>query len=133
MRLFELGEERGFRVAASGCNAHDPEWLYDMVWLRLTNDNKLLTQQAMVLESEWNYGKFYEAAEVNIDFQKLVQARADARVWLFAVPNAGILSEHIANCRKQVETFSGTVPGDCYLFFGLAWEDNSFKHEVYTA
>jgi hypothetical protein len=131
--LCALGRQRGYRVAASGCAADDPEWLYDMVWLTLSDDNRRLIRQTMVMESEWQWPSNSEAAEVDLDFQKLVQAKADVRVWIFATPNDEIRLRHIANCKKQIEEFTGTSPKDEYLFISLIWDGEKSEIEPYQA
>jgi hypothetical protein len=120
-------------VAASGCDAHDPEWLYDMVWCSLTSDDKLLMHQALALESEWKFGTIAQVAEVDPDFQKLVQSRADLRVWLCAMPNQALGLKKIENCKTQVEKFTQSCLDDEYLFVTLVWENYSYQIESYRA
>jgi hypothetical protein len=67
----------------------------------------------MVLESELRRN-VKEADAVDGDFHKLVQARADVRVWISTSPGRARL--HIDNCKKQIQEFDGTQPGDCYIF-----------------
>ena len=93
LRLHEMGRSSGFTVLASGFPADrtnwkaGPEWLYDMVWVAYeteptTPPQKMvvhfLTRQAMVMECEMRQGRpSREDRDVDEDFQKLVQARAD--------------------------------------------------------
>lgn len=129
--LCKLGKELGYRVAASGCDADDGEWLYGMVWFNLSEDDKLLTHQAVVMESEWKWSSYEQAAEVDLDFQKLIQARADVRVWICAMPNEHFAKEKIKNCKEQIEKFTQAMPDDHYLFVVLGWENHSHIVERY--
>ncbi len=112
----ELGKSLGYEVAAAGCRGADEgEWLYDLVWYVM--DSGLIIQQPMVLESEWKHGVLFdEISEVDGDFQKLVQARADVRVWVSTAPDNATAQTHIANCKEQVRRFEGTMKGDTYIF-----------------
>lgn len=131
--LCELGHSLGYRVAASGCDADDVEWLYDMVWLTLSDDCKVLYSQAMVMECEWKWSTYAQADEIDLDFQKLVQGRSDVRVWICAVPDEESGLKKIANCREQVEKFTMSIFDDAYLFVILAWKEKSYKIEKYSA
>jgi hypothetical protein len=85
-------------------------------------DNGMMTRQIMVLESEWKHGVLVsQNAEVDGDFQKLVQARAEVRVWISSSHNPALAQQHLANCKKQVQLFSGSLPGDTYLFIINDW------------
>ncbi|MGH7949076.1 MAG: hypothetical protein ACREQF_07630 [Candidatus Binataceae bacterium] len=129
----DLGRELGFQVAAAGYRGADQgEWLYDMVWYVL--EDGLMVRQALVLESEWKHGvPVGQSVEVDDDFQKLVQARADVRVWISTSPNPQMARQHITNCKTQVAKFSGTVPGDTYLFIIADWTSASTIVERFEA
>jgi hypothetical protein len=130
-RLRDLARILGFQVSASGCAADDREWLYDMVWFTRRRDG-LFAHQAMVMESEWRNGvKVTQSAEVDSDFEKLVQARADVHVWICTVPNPDKAREHIQNCKRQIAAFSGTMPDDHYLFVILRYLDDDFEIEAF--
>jgi len=125
-RLSELGKGLGFTVLANDCGTDSCEWLYDMVWAAYESEPTtpaqktvahFLTRQAMVMELEWRQGRpSREDRDVDEDFQKLVQARADVRVWMSRVSTRPSAEEHIQSCRKQIQAFSGTLPSDQYLF-----------------
>jgi hypothetical protein len=127
----DLGKTLGYQVAAAGYRCADEgEWLYDMVWF--TTDAGMFIQQAMVLESEWGPGgRVQHAAEVDDDFQKLVQARADVRVWISACPNPEMTQLHIANCKHQARLFAGSVPGDAYVFIVYDWTTATIEFEQF--
>lgn len=116
-----LGKQLGYQVAASGYSGADEgEWLYDMVWF--TSREGLLRQQAMVLESEFKPGgSVLQAAAVDGDFMKLVQARAEVRVWFALIPNPELAAQHIKNCKSQASAFEGAVHGDTYVLIVFDW------------
>ncbi len=113
----DLGRELRYYVAASGYpGAGQGEWLYDMVWL-VDKPNGFMLRQTMVLESESLRGtRVADAARLDDDFLKLVQARADVRIWITACPNEDTASLHIKNCQDQACLFASSEDGDVYLF-----------------
>ena len=121
----DLGKQLGYHVAASGYPlADDREWLYDMCWYTVLG-NGVFSQLAMVLESELKPGgSVANASEIDGDFQKLVQARAEVRVWVALVPNPEMTARHIENCKNQARAFAGAMPGDIYVFIIYDWTTN---------
>jgi hypothetical protein len=120
-----------FKVAASRCDADEGEWLYDMVWYRNSRDG-YYEEQGAVIECEWRNGiPVASSDEVDGDFQKLVQARADLRIWICTIPNLELAKRHIANCIAQIQRFRGTVRGDSYLFVILIWSHDEYYIERY--
>lgn len=124
IKLFfgDLGRQQGFRIAAAGyVHADEGEWLYDMVWYEQDSAG-LMSRLPMVLESEWKFGVLVDKnVEVDGDFQKLVQARADVRVWVSSSPNSDMAKLHIENCKKQARLFLGGLSGDIYVFIIHEW------------
>jgi len=128
--LGALGHELGFEVACHTSDyqrATEGECLYDMTWYILDKTKfmdktkGMLIRQPMVLESEWK-----PDPTMDIDFQKLVQARADVRVWLFTAANAQEIDNYIARCRDQAQSFAGRQPGDRYVFTGFDFQKKVF-------
>lgn len=108
MRVFdELGRSLGYEVEIG--------WLYDMTWY--VEEERVMSDLPMILECEWDHGPRHRD-EVDSDFQKLVQARADVRVWISASPKP---ASHIENCERQIRLFSGSLPGDRYIFAVYDW------------
>lgn len=104
MDIFEqLGRALGHEVASG--------WLYDLSWYteQTYERGKFLTHMAMALESELNK----RHPDIDGDFQKLIQARADIRVWVSTCSDARL---HIDDCKQQIQMFYGTLPGDQYVF-----------------
>ena len=122
--LGDLGHQLRFEVACSKSNyprADGGEWLYDMTWYVLDKTKGgVLMRQPMVLESEW------EIKNRDDDFQKVVQARADVRVWVFTASDAQDIRNYIARCRDQAQSFAGRQPGDRYVFAGFDWQKRAF-------
>lgn len=114
--LCQLGHDRNFLVATSGCTAaNHGEWLYDAVWYELKDG--YLTRQALVAEYELQS----PVLPVDDHFQKLVQARADIRLWISCPKNEEIAKEHLVNCNRQARTFPGAMPADTYNFVTADW------------
>ena len=127
--LEDLGHELGFEVCASGCQrAEEGEWLYDMSWYTLDRSKGgTLVAQPMVLESEWS-----PDPTVDGDFQKLVQARADVRVWIFTAADFDAVESYIGRCRDQAKSFVGTQRGDRYVCAGYDWRDKRLTVRVFA-
>lgn len=98
----ELGSRLGYD---SG-----PGWLYDVCWSTedSVENGKMMSRIPMALESELDPDHHLDG-----DFQKLVQARADVRVWIANCPDARL---SIDACKEQIRLFAETRPGDQYVF-----------------
>ena len=117
--MANLGNARGFKVCASGCqNTEDGEWLYDMTWYEMDAAGNF-SRQPMVLESE-----YFPDSHMDGDFHKLVQARAEIRVWVFIAANSLEVDAYIERCKEQAQRFIGSVPGDNYVCMGFNWADS---------
>jgi len=120
-----LGGIFGYKVAF--------RWLYDIIWckeesqfpdIKETTD-KVLTLVPMVLECELN--KWHP--DVDGDFQKLLLARAEVRVWITSCKDA---KRHIDLCKNQISRFPGTS-GDHYVFAVYDQKDGKPIIEHYVA
>jgi len=114
-----LGHSLGYFV--NTCGAHYPdtdggEWLYDMLWSHTEEDGDY--EQFMVLESEL---ETTDTGAVDDDFLKLVQARADVRVYIAVCNNRETAHQLIGNCKRAASAFRGAVPGDAYVFAVWDW------------
>lgn len=128
-----LGIDLGYKVAAHGFpDSHFGEWLYDIAWFVL-GDAEIMIRQPVVIESEWAPGgSVKSASEVDGDFQKLVQARADVRVWLALLPNTEIMKIHVENCKRQARMFAGSTSDDLYVFILYNWTTRLTSIEKFT-
>lgn len=118
-----IGQAYGFQVGAKGYLGRDyGEWLYDMTWVEMYDD--WLLSSPVVIESEWKYHyAIKDQHRVDHDFQKLVQARADVRVWVSSAPNPDIALKHIEACEQQARMYAGAQAGDTYLFVINVWSN----------
>jgi hypothetical protein len=115
----DLARGYGFDVTVSGVEgAYGGEWLYDLAWH--AQSEGFYRRQTLVLESEMRLGKVAESAQIDGDFHKLVQARADIRVWAAALNTPDLLAKHLENCKRQIDVFSQGETGD-YLFVLFDW------------
>lgn len=126
----DLGLQLDYRVATSGVAAQRGEWLYDLVWYH--GSDTWYRRQGLVLETEMRPGASVKnASYVDVDFHKLIQARADIRVWLGAIPNTSMVEEHMKNCERQIVEFEQSMPGDFYMFILFDWSINKTVVQTY--
>jgi hypothetical protein len=125
-----LARPYGFKVTAGRTSeAHGGEWLYDLTWYE--ESDGFYRRQIMVLESEMHLGTIADCDRVDVDFHKLVQARAEIRVWVAALPSAALLSGHLENCKRQIVNFSQGEADDFYLFVLFDWSSGTTVVEGY--
>jgi hypothetical protein len=111
--FYKLGKSLGYRVATTTRNRKqlgaDAEqgWSYDLVWL-LPEDEKegYTTCVPLALECELN------PLQNDDDFLKLVQGRAEVRVWVARDHNH---AEHIKVCKEQIRRFTCSQSEDTYV------------------
>lgn len=103
-----IGKSREYDVAAHGGDASHGEWLYDLCWFE--NRDGFFIRQSLVLETEQSPDRCIDA-----DFHKLVQARAEVRVWIAKVHHSKV-AQHVAVHKEQIRRFAGTSPDDVYVF-----------------
>jgi hypothetical protein len=117
-----VGDNLGFEVCST---AHNCEWLYDLCWCE-KDDNGQVLNMPLAMECEWHTGFDHLLG----DFQKLLVARADHRVFL-----CGQEPEDWADCVgqliEQVCSYGGTRIGDRYLFG--SWTEDGWKFQQYIA
>jgi len=70
---------------------------------------------------------------IDDDFLKLVIGRGEIRVWLSCASDPESAKQHIADCKEQVRRFTGTLPGDVYVFIIFDWAEKGVKIERFTA
>lgn len=113
--LCEIGRERNYHVGARGVGFG--EWLYDVTWLDY--DSEHLLSVPLVAEIEWSK----EPDEIDHDFQKLLVARADLKLMIFAGPpprTEAIFDRMV----RQIEAFrSPPDRDDTWLIGAVEWDD----------
>ena len=126
-RLCILGKKYSYQVCARDCdNTDNGEWLYDMCWTK--NEGDFFIESSLAFESEWDNW------DLDSDFQKLIQARSNHRVWLFKLKGTSENFNAVINkCVKQIQLFKGTLKGDRYLFLGWNESLSEFNKRLYIA
>ena len=118
--LTKEGTRQGCSVHAAGVRSADPEWLYDLCWLKYDRKN-FLRRMTLVLECEWH------PRGVEDDFLKLVVARAEHRVIVFTPYARASAIESASALMKNAHRFQGSRVGDRYLF-GY-WDEERFRFQ----
>lgn len=102
-------------------------WLYDLCWSQMTRNESAsgyLVRLPLVVECEWT-----PSPEMDGDFQKLVQARAEHRLWVFRADTAEDVASYFTACREQIAQFKGSLVGDRYLFAGIDRTSKEFRFD----
>lgn len=124
-RICKIGKERGYEVRASSSEeAHSGEWLYDVVWRKISG-NKFV-DVGLVLESEW------KRSGIDKDFQKLILARAELRCMIFYTASKQSAKREIEELINLVVEFSRSQTGDKYLFCAWLVDEECFYFRDYT-
>lgn len=77
--LTDLGIEKKWNVACSSIpGVKSGEWLWDLIWYSTHSDHTLDCIE-LAVECEWNP----DLAELRLDFEKLLVARAERRLFIF--------------------------------------------------
>jgi hypothetical protein len=117
-----VGEKLGFAVCST---EHNCEWVYDLCWREFDEDG-LVLNVPLAMECEWHRGY----SELLDDFQKLLVARADHRVFL-CEQESGDWADCVAQLIKQICCYGGTKNGDRYLFG--SWTSDGWQFQQYIA
>jgi len=128
-RIGSIGARLDFKVYSTACKFEkNGEWLFDMTWVKERRDGSLF-RIPLVLACEWTPTR----ARLSDDFEKLIAARADHRVFVF-------WSRTLATARREtdglVERVAGADlanPGDRYLFACWTDESDRFETTLYVA
>jgi len=120
-----LGKDRSYWVYCSGCSPSDGgEWLFDLCWLEYDGD--ILLSVPLIMECEWT------PSEADDDFQKLIVAKADHRVMVFAVPTGKNRDEKFSSLLLHVNANKHSLGTDRYLLSCWDNENRGFDHRVYS-
>lgn len=121
--LYKIGKEQRYCICTSlNGKADYGEWLYDLCWLKVTNDNCdkddwEISSIPLAMESEWQPGLAIEE-----DFDKLVQSRAALRLMIFQSYSKN--DEILRRLSKRITAFHQSQPEDQYLI-AIVDQDNS--------
>ena len=129
-RICQLSKEPEWKCGACArgqpTGAEYKEWLYDICWY--VEDEECLTHLPLVAECERG-----PDGSCDSDFQKLLQARADHRLWIFQVATVEAAEDMFKGCRSNVKRFRSSQPGDRYLFAALVLaETASLRFDLYV-
>ena len=123
--LCSLGKKNKYHVYADSRFVdeqyrHGGEWLYDTIWCDYEGD--FLKSVPLAAECEW--GAF---GNIKDDFEKLIQARAAVRVFVFDGGYCENGAEALANklC-DWVGAFEGRQKGDTYLLAGYEKDESAW-------
>ena len=120
LELAKRGKSYGFYVCGSKCEDYGRgEWLYDLVWLKVGNGTKVITDVSLIFESEWSTNQTY----IDNDFQKLLLGRAQHRMMVFEQKHdVGPVFERL---KDQVRNFARSQSGDRYLLLGWQYQNGT--------
>ena len=130
-RIRKIGQSHRHTVCANGCSElvidqDKSEWVFDLTWQKKDAEG-FLAGLALAMESEWTHDRDGDA-----DFEKLIQCRADLRLWIIHDKNEDSLRDHFDKCINMIRRFEGSQPGDRYLFAGHSNEDAKFFFQRYV-
>jgi hypothetical protein len=92
------------------------EWLYDMTWYDSHDEKgKDIKTIHLILESEWNWG----FGELSYDFYKLLQGRAEHRVFIFQSKD---IEDTMSKFEAIIEKSYISKNGDRFILAG--WNDD---------
>jgi hypothetical protein len=129
-RLCQLAASHSAQVCASGCaGAYWPEWLYDVVWLRVDEAplSTMILDSPFVAEIEWS-----RDGAVRDDFQKLLLSRADTRLMIFQAWDEARVHTLVDALVEQVKAYARTQDQDRYLFAGYGSHTRCFYYREYV-
>jgi hypothetical protein len=126
-KFSEYGSSLGYEVMVSKTERNKSEWLFDMVWFASKNGH--IDHVYLVLESEFE-PRIYNIIE---DFNKLLVARAEVRVMIFARRKTYQVEETFRDIEERIKSFSQTMRGDTYFLYGLSWSDGAFHEQIIRA
>ena len=97
-------------------DAKQKEWIYDLCAIEKNEKGHLLSVK-LVLESEWSNNR----KERQWDFQKLLIARAELRVFVTQARTAAAATAALEQCQAEVVQSSVSLRGDRFIV--CIWEN----------
>ena len=129
-RLCRLATDHRAYVCANRCGkASYPEWLYDVVWLRVDAGplTTMILDSPFVAEIEWS-----RDGAVRDDFQKLLLSRADTRLIVFQAWDEWRVQKMMDELVEQVKAYKRSQDSDRYLLAGYGSHTRHFYYREYV-
>lgn len=104
-------------------------WLYDFYWSAselLEGGNWTFRRMVLVAEIEWKTPLW----QLQLDFEKLLQARSDYRLFVFEQENREMYAQAIAMLEACITNFEQSDKTDSYLLSCYVSNEQKFDHRV---
>lgn len=124
--LCNLAKNNLYEVSSNQCDgATWGEWLYDMTWYKEDQYGNMISMP-LILECEWN-----PDIPIDPDFQKLIQSRAERRIYIFEQSENCKIKQKIDRHKQEISKFNYSHAGDRYLFAGIGWKPRDFTFDLF--
>lgn len=121
-----LASEFGSDVCANDVpGAKHGEWVFDVTWCG-EHEGKL-QRLALAFELEWSPEPGGPS-----EFAKLVQSRAEQRVFVFGADQHDDVRAQFASCIAHVHRYDGSQDGDRYLLAGIDSVSREYTFQRYV-
>ena len=132
-KLRKIGQNKnlGCEVYANNVEkANGAEWLYDLIWLEYRcKPDRSLRRAHLVAEIEWSN----QDAEIEHDFEKLLLARASARLMIFGGWDECGTKKRLNWMTKKIGEFKPSCDEDAWLLAACEGSDNEgWSFRVFT-
>jgi len=121
LSLSKLNEQNS-KIACSRLSEEEKdcgEWLYDYVEYEENNDSNSLKNIILVAESEWqHYRQENYFSDLKFDFEKLLVAKSDYRLFVFENNTMDEVKENIEKLKEIIKNFDKKQIGERFLFAG---------------
>lgn len=97
------------------------EWLLDLIWYRMTDDDKNLREIVLAMESEWSHYTW----DVKYDFEKLLVVRASIKILIAENYHGDVLSM----VEGELKSYADSTIGETYLV--ALYKDGEFNYHCY--
>ena len=118
-----LGERLNFEICASGMPKREkwwPEWLFDLAWY--LGDGQMISLP-LIMESEWAR----DDESLRVDFEKLLVAKAQLKLFIFQAKAEQRRDEVIARCIEGIRKFGCFDATEIYIFSCLDEHELTFS------
>ena len=97
------------------------EWLLDLIWYRMTDDDEHLREIVLAMESEWSHYTW----DVKYDFEKLLVVRAPIKILIAEKYHGDVLSM----VEGELKSYADSGIGETYLI--ALYKDGEFSYHCY--